>query len=133
MKIFATLLRFTPTALVSWIIAWQTIFRGTELVHPQWADSAFSTSAALACMLTVIVVASLSPWGRKTAFASLALFVVLSIVAFALCIHFKNELVSAPDMAGQEQFKAMWKWSLIAMLTFVPQIIGSAIEAIVRK
>jgi hypothetical protein len=133
MKIFATLVRFTPTALLSWIAAWQGIFRGTELVHPQWADTALSTSAALACVLTVIVIACLSPLGRKTAFISLGLFVVLSIAALALCFHFRSELLATPDMAGQEHYKAMWKWSLIAMLTFVPQIIGSAVEAMVRK
>lgn len=133
MKIFATLLRFTPTALLSWIAAWQGIFRGTELVHPQWTDAAFSTGAGLACVLTVITVACLSTLGRKAAFVSLALFAALSVIAFALCIYFRNELVSAPQMAEQEQYKALWKWSLIAMLAFVPQIIGSAIEAIIRK
>ncbi|TXH99540.1 MAG: hypothetical protein E6Q76_19750 [Rhizobium sp.] len=133
MKIFATLLRFTPTALLSWIAAWQGIFRGTELVHPQWADTAFSTSAGFACVLTVIMIACLASLGRKAAFISLALFALLSVVALALCLYFKGELVAAPDMAGQEHYKSLWKWSLIALLAFVPQIIGSAIEAIVRK
>ncbi|MFK0163159.1 hypothetical protein [Rhizobium sp. NPDC090279] len=132
MKIFATLIRFTPTAL-SWVAAWQGIFRGTELVHSQWAESALATSAALACVLTVVVIACLSALGRKAAFISLALFVVLSIAALVFCFRFRSELLAAPDMAGQEYYKAMWKWSLIAMLTFVPQIIASAIEAIVRK
>ncbi|MGM4981311.1 MULTISPECIES: hypothetical protein [Rhizobium] len=133
MKVFGTLLRFTPTALLSWIAAWQGIFRGTELVHPQWSDAALSTGAALACVLTVIVIACLSSMGRRAAFVSLALFVVLSSVALAFCIYFRKELIAAPDMTQQEQYKAMWKWSLISMLTFVPQVVGSAIEAMVRK
>lgn len=133
MKIFRTIIRFAPAPLIGWIAAWQTFFHGTELVHPQWANAAFLTSAALAVVLTVVVITCLSPFGRKTAFTSMILFLVLCTASLALCIYFRWQLVRAPEMAQQEYYKAMWKWSLIAMLTFVPQIMASAVEALVRK
>jgi hypothetical protein len=133
MKRVKAMLKFSPTAFIAWVGAWIWLFRGTDLIHPDWSDSAFALGTALAAIISLVVASLLAPRGQTSARWSALFFLIVAAIGFGLSLYFRHQLQNAAAGASQEYFKELWKWAFIALLAAIPPCAGSAVFSLLPR